>query len=255
MDSEEIIDADYYSEEATQELEGSFIPLEQAAREYGVLRTTLFLHFSRGTIEGAKINGKLRLRRTSIEQAFNAAMPTATQHLTPSPRRATSALSATDATTRGVEDRSRLLPRRRTSETHELALRLDTLHKDLRRTERENHALRFELLRCRLALDDSERRLHKSDTRKKKTDMPAVTELHAQLDSEVRTRRQAEQTAVALAEEVELAKQQAKMADWRARCADQEAELARKNACILREQLEGERQRPWWQKLLGQWSA
>lgn len=134
-----------------------------------------------------------------------------------------------------------------TREFHELLLQIDALHGELRHSEQENESLRLDIVHYRLSLEESERCANEREARAQEALSSAVTELRIQLDTEARARMKAEQALARLTIDTERI---IKTAEWRAQCADQEAAMARKNARVLREQLEREVGRSWWRKLV-----
>lgn len=243
-----------------------YVPLDEAVKEYGVPKTTLWRHFRRGSIEGVKHGGKIHLRRASLDEAFHSISPAgapeifhSTWNETPgsippgetfhSMRNETPGSTLTDEMER---DGMGSLPgrrRRRHNEirdVHALAVRVDALHQELRRAERDNEGLRFELQRYRLALEENARSLVEREARAREAEAKLVeadVTLRIQLDTELLVRRQIEEKNAALTDESLQVKERADLAELRVKYATEEAER-------LRAALEDERKRAWWRRLL-----
>lgn len=241
-----------------------YVPLGRAAREYGVPRSTLRGRFARGLLDGTKVDGQIHLSRASLDVAMSRYRPRLvadTELSHPEPYRPPSPPPASDL-----------------SAFHAMLLRLDALHEELRRSERENQMLRVELIRYRLALEQSERsvpdsngflraQLEQHDEARRRAEEAAAADAEARRQAEVaaatdaEARRRAEKAAaVARHEAEEEARRRIEEARLEAQQARDEAQraervmaaLARENDKLLQSQPPRRRvATPWWRKLLG----
>lgn len=252
-------------------VEVEYLPLNEASVTYGIPRTTLFLNFKRGYIEGNMVDDRLRLRRDSLDRLMHEARradgfgaPFGLKAI-PAPRRTEGTLDLAQTAIGHEEARtppalaSEASPylsdphaqdRDGAQEVQELAARLDDLHLDIRRTRRENEALQFEIMRYRMALEDKERLLEQREAQTRAAANQMANELRTQLENEFRERRQLESELSQLTEESKRIRMQVDEAEQRAQCAAQEAEICRRDAMVLRQRLDMERRRTWWERLL-----